>query len=49
MGYEGEWNVWQHTDGGPVPGIEEEVDLNVCNGTMEELLELTLKTPCIER
>lgn len=31
------------------PGIEEEVDLNVFNGTMEELLELTLKTPCIER
>ena len=30
-------------------GIEEEVDLNVFNGTMEELLELTLKTPCIER
>ena len=47
--YEGKWQFWQHTDVGTVPGIEEEVDLNVFNGTMEELLELTLKTPCIER
>ena len=47
--YEGKWHFWQHTDVGTVPGIEEEVDLNVFNGTMEELLELTLKTPCIER
>lgn len=46
--YEGKWHFWQHTDVGTVPGIEEEVDLNVFNGTMEELLELTLKTPCIE-
>ncbi|WP_343019828.1 glycoside hydrolase family 25 protein, partial [Bacteroides uniformis] len=45
--YEGKWHFWQHTDVGTVPGIEEEVDLNVFNGTMEELLELTLKTPCI--
>ena len=36
-------------DVGTVARIEEEVDLNVFNGTMEELLELTLKTPCIER
>ncbi|MBS6966648.1 MAG: glycoside hydrolase family 25 protein [Bacteroides uniformis] len=47
--YEGKWHFWQHTDVGTVPGIEEEVDLNVFNGTMEELLELTLKTPYIER
>ena len=47
--YEGKWHFWQHTDVGTVPGIEEEVDLNVFNGTMEELLELTSKTPCIER
>ena len=28
---------------GDVPGIEEEVDLNVFNGTLEELLGMTLR------
>lgn len=41
--YEGKWHFWQHTDVGTVPGIEEEVDLNVFNGTMEELQALTLQ------
>lgn len=41
--YEGKWHFWQHTDVGTVPGIEEEVDLNVFNGTLEELQALTLQ------
>lgn len=41
--YEGKWNFWQHTDVGVVPGIEKEVDLNVFNGTFEELQKLTLQ------
>ncbi|GAB6869449.1 glycoside hydrolase family 25 protein [Bacteroides rodentium] len=41
--YEGKWHFWQHTDVGTVPGIEEEVDLNVFNGTLEELQMLTLQ------
>ncbi len=28
---------WQHTDVGNVPGIKEDVDLNVFNGSLEEL------------
>lgn len=41
--YEGKWHFWQHTDVGTVPGIDEEVDLDVFNGTFEELMGLTLK------
>lgn len=33
---------WQHTDVGSVPGIEENVDLNVFNGTLEELKKMTI-------
>ncbi|MDE5709991.1 MAG: glycoside hydrolase family 25 protein [Bacteroides sp.] len=40
--YEGQWNFWQHTDVGIVPGVEKEVDLNVFNGVLEELQTLTL-------
>ena len=41
--YQGKWNFWQHTDVGNVPGIKEDVDLNVFNGTLEELKKLTIK------
>lgn len=41
--YEGHWEFWQHTDVGRVPGIEKEVDLNVFNGTLEQLTGMTLK------
>lgn len=41
--YQGPWHFWQHTDVGTVPGIEKEVDLNVFNGTMEELKSLTIQ------
>ena len=41
--YEGEWKFWQHNDAGTLPGIDELVDLNVFNGSMSELLEMTIK------
>ena len=41
--YQGKWHFWQHTDIGIVPGIENDVDLNVFNGTIEELKALTIK------
>ena len=40
--YEGEWKFWQHTDGGSLPGIREQVDLNVFNGTLDELKRMTI-------
>ena len=40
--YKGQWRFWQHTDKGKLPGIRENVDLNVFNGSMEELLQLTI-------
>ena len=43
MRYAGKWHFWQHTDVGVVPGIKEEVDLNVFNGTLQQLQELTLQ------
>lgn len=41
--YAGKWDFWQHTDAGRVPGIRQDVDLNVYNGTLEELLNLTIR------
>lgn len=41
--YKGKWNFWQHTDIGSVPGIDEDVDLNVFNGTLDELKEMTIR------
>ncbi|GAE16759.1 hypothetical protein IX307_001991 [Bacteroides pyogenes] len=41
--YRGKWHFWQHTDVATVPGIEKKVDLNVFNGTWEELETLLLK------
>ena len=40
--YQGEWKFWQHTDVGRLPGIDEQVDLNVFNGNMEELKSMTI-------
>ena len=39
---EGEWRFWQHTDGGKLPGIREQVDLNVFNGTLDDLKHMTI-------
>lgn len=41
--YKGKWDFWQHTDIGIVPGIDEDVDLNVFNGTLDELKEMTIR------
>ncbi|MGL4851102.1 MAG: glycoside hydrolase family 25 protein [Phocaeicola sp.] len=41
--YQGKWHFWQHTDVGDLPGIVEKVDLNVFNGTLQDLKQMTLK------
>ncbi len=38
--YKGQWVIWQHTDRGTVDGIEGHVDLNVFNGTHEDMEEM---------
>ena len=38
-------SFWQHTDCGKVRGIKGNVDCNIFNGSMEELMELTIKEP----
>jgi len=43
LSYEGSWLFWQHTDYGTVPGINENVDLNVFNGSMNELQKYQIK------
>ena len=40
--YQGSWKFWQHTDVGTLPGIKEKVDLNVFNGSLEELMQMTV-------
>ena len=40
--YAGKWHFWQHTDVGTVPGVAERVDLNVFNGTLQELTSLCI-------
>ncbi len=40
--YQGKWHFWQHSDIGTVPGIKEDVDLNVFNGTLEQLKQLAV-------
>ncbi len=42
--YEGEWKFWQHTDAGHVDGIRNYVDVNLFNGSYEELKALTINT-----
>ncbi len=47
--YEGEWRFWQHTDVGTLPGVRRKVDLNVFNGSLEELKMLTIPSPSKKR
>ena len=42
LSYIGTWQFWQHTDYGTVPGIETSVDLNVFNGSLNELNQFRL-------
>lgn len=41
--YEGDWKFWQHTDVGTLPGISEQVDLNIYNGSLASLDSLLIK------
>ena len=43
--YKGPWAFWQHTDRGEVDGIRGDVDVNIFNGNLQELHDLTLKEP----
>jgi lysozyme len=40
--FNGNWSFWQHTDYGKVNGINGPVDCNVFNGSIEELMALTI-------
>ena len=40
--YKGQWRFWQHTDAGTLPGIREQVNLNVFDGALEELKQMTI-------
>ena len=37
------WIIWQCSENGRLPGIKERVDINVFNGTLEELEKLRIK------
>lgn len=41
--YKGKWTFWQHTDAGKLDGISEDVDLNIFNGDMQDLMDMTIK------
>lgn len=41
--YKGPWKFWQHTDRGRLDGIGTRVDLNIFNGNLEELMQLTIR------
>lgn len=43
LSYEGAWQFWQHTDYGTVPGIGVNVDLNVFNGSLEDMNSYMMK------
>ena len=41
--YQGDWKFWQHTDVGTLQGIDEKVDLNVFNSSLQELKRMQLQ------
>lgn len=41
--YKGAWRFWQHTDRGELDGIRGHVDLNIFNGNLEELMQITIR------
>ena len=45
LAYKGKWTFWQHTDCGKVSGINGFVDFNIFNGSLQDLLDLTLPEP----
>ncbi len=40
--YGGDWAFWQHRDNGELEGIEGEVDMNIFNGDLNQLLDMTI-------
>lgn len=40
--YKGDWKFWQHTDCGKVDGIKGNVDLNIYNGKLSQLMQMTI-------
>jgi lysozyme len=50
--FRGQWTFWQYTDVGHVSGIgsrqEDVVDCNIFNGTLQELLDLTIREEQID-
>lgn len=42
--YKGEWKFWQHTDAGRVDGVKGYVDINVFNGDIQDLMDMTIKS-----
>ena len=42
--YKGAWAFWQHSDSGQLPGIKEKVDLNIFNGTYDDLQHMAITT-----
>lgn len=45
--YEGEWKFWQHTDMGEIEGVNGHVDLDIFNGSLEELMQMTVKADTV--
>lgn len=43
VAYKGNWKFWQHTDVGTIPGVKEKIDLNIFNGTLEELKNMAIR------
>ena len=41
--YKGQWRFWQHTDAGKIDGIRGYVDVNVFNGSYDDLVKMTLR------
>lgn len=41
--YKGPWRFWQHTDMGILDGVNGHVDLDVFNGNLEELMQMTIR------
>jgi len=41
--YKGPWHFWQHTDVGKIDGIRGYVDVNIFNGTYDDLVKMTLR------
>ena len=42
LAYKGSWKFWQHTDYGRISGIKGHVDINLFNGTREQLKNMSI-------